>query len=505
MSKYLPKIPPWKHQLEALKKGHGCRAFAYLMGTGTGKTKVVIDDAVMHYEAGRINTLIVFSNKGSYRNWPNTEIPEHMPERIKYASYLWDGKRTKKKQYEYEYLAMFDGMKLMFFNIESLSSASGSAAELVKHHMMQNDSMLVIDESSTIKNFESIRTKNAISLGRSRGATYRRIMTGTPVTKGPLNLFSQFQFLQPGLLGFSSYYTYRARYSILRGLVTDKKTGETTEWARDDKSGEFVEIDWKNQRGFKIPVAWRNLDELGDRIAPYSYRVLKEDCLDLPEKMYQKRETFMTDEQQHIYETMRKESIAELDAQEYVISTHVLAKRLRLHQITCGFLPKEDKTIHWISNAKVESLMEALEECGGKACIWVDFRPSFLRIAEALKEAYGEKSFVEYHGGISPEQRERNRLSYLAGDHDWFVGNPSVGGKGLTLVVANNSYYFSNTDNLENRLQSEDRIHRPGQHWPCTYTDLLVPGTVDVSIIENLRKGVDVARRITKDNYREWI
>lgn len=488
MAKYLPKIEPWKHQLEALRRGHAERAFAYLMGTGTGKTKVIIDSAIMHLEDGNIDTLVVFANKGSYRNWASSELPEHVPHRIPYAVYVWDGKKTQQRKLEWEFVTTFKGLRVILVNIEALSTENSRAMDQLWPYMKTHKVMMCVDESTVIKHMTATRTKNAIALGRL--AMYRRIMTGTPVTKGPLNLYSQFEFLGPAYLGFKSFFAYRARYSVLKPMTKafiDKKTGK------------------EKESTFQVPVAWRNIEELSERIAPFSYRVVKEDCLDLPPKQWKKFETFMTDEQTAMYISMRDESIAELDKKEYVIPTDILTVRLRLHQIVCGHIPREDKTIFDLGTNRVESLLEILDELGEKICIWVNYRPSFLKIAAALRKEYGDGSYVEYHGGIDGEQRDRNKMRFINDKPRFFLGNPSIGGKGLTLVVAADAVYFSNKDSLEDREQSEDRIHRPGQHWPCTYTDLICRGTVDESIIKNLRESHEVARLINRDNWREWL
>lgn len=478
MAKYIPNFPNYDHQTEALRRSWGCVAFAYLMGTGTGKAKVAIDDACAHYENRLIDALVVFANKGSYRNWPNTEIPKHFPTRIKKAEYTWTGSDTKQKQNEYKYVAMFEGMKILYFNIESLSISNSRAMSLLINFMSQHRCMAIVDESTVIKNMTAVRTKNAIKLARL--AAYRRIMTGTPVTKGPLNLFSQFEFLGPAFLGFKSFYSFRARYAVLQQM---------------EMGG----------RKFDVPVAYKNLDDLSDRVAPFSFRVVKEECLDLPKKIYREHQTFMTDEQQHFYDAMRKESIAQFNDQEFITATEVITIRLRLHQIVCGHLPKEDGTIYDFGNNRVDSLLEQLEEMDGKAVIWANYRPSVTKMVKALKKEYGEGSVVEYHGGVPPDLREQNKLAFMEGKPRWFVGNPAIGGYGLTLTSASDMFYYSNSDNLEHRLQSEDRIHRPGATKTCVYTNITCPDTVDEKILKNLREGHSIAGKINRDNITQWI
>ena len=122
---------------------------------------------------------------------------------------------------------------------------------------------MIVDESTTIKNHKAIRTKNVLKLASY--SKYRRILTGSPVTKSPLDLYTQCNFLDDKHLGFSSFYTFRNRYCVTHKL--------------DLGGGKYTEI----------PKYYVHIDELEDKLSKFSYRVTKDECLDLPKKLYSKR------------------------------------------------------------------------------------------------------------------------------------------------------------------------------------------------------------------------
>lgn len=474
---YVFRTTPKEHQTNALKKGYHKPAFAYLMGTGTGKSKVIIDNICILYEQGLIDAALLIANKGSYRNLL-AEIEIHMPERINRNVFLWDGSKSQTTLRKLHYLHTFSGLKIMVMNVEALSQIKGRGYQTADAFLSNTKALFAVDECTTIKNHSANRTKSVIELGQK--AKYRRIMTGTPVTKSPLNLFSQFLFLDRGILGHKSYYSFRARYSVLKEV-------------------EF------GGRKVQVPVAYRNLDELAEIIKPYSFRVVKEDCLDLPPKIYQRYEVEMTDAQKRMYEQFRDQALLELQDGTFASATIVITQMMRLHQIACGHITNEDGTIHDLSDARLNALMDVLDEMDGKVIIWCNYRYDIARVSERLRKEYGAESVVEYHGGIDPKVREENKIRFQEGNAQFFVANQQTGGYGLTLTAASNVVYYSNNYDLEQRLQSEDRVHRMGQSRSCVYVDMVCPGTVDEVILKALREKKNIADLITGDSYREWI
>jgi len=476
--KYKFKTPPYAHQLTALEKSWQKDEYGYFMEMGTGKSKVLIDNVAMLYDKGRINAALIISPKGVYRNWLSQEIPIHMPSHIDHKTVLWTALTSKTKDKEYQTILKSDfDLHILLMNVEALSTKKG--VEFAAKFLRCHKALMAVDESTTIKNPQAKRTKSILTLGKM--AKYRRILTGSPVTKSPLDLYTQCGFLNEHLLGFTSYYSFRNRYATM----LDRNFGG---------------------RRVQIVGGYKRLDELSNLLKPFSYRVLKEDCLDLPEKTYIEREVELTDEQKQTYATMKSAALAQLKG-KMATAPHVLTQLMRLHQITCGHLKNDDESITEIKNNRINSLMELLEETEGKVIIWANYVYDIKRIVAALTKKYGEDSVVQYYGAIQAEKRQKyiETFQHPESDARFFVGNPQTGGYGITLTAANTVVYYSNGYDLEKRLQSEDRAHRIGQNKSVTYIDLIAEKTVDEKIVKALRKKIDIASEIMGEELKEWI
>ena len=471
------KTKPYEHQLKVLSETWSAPYWGLLMDMGTGKSKVLIDTAAMLYWQGCIRGLLVVAPKGVYNNWVAKELPAHLPDAIDRTVYLWTPADTQKAQEAKRKLLAAPGLAVLAMNVEALSTAKGVA--FAETFLKSRPCMMAVDESTTIKSPSASRTKAAIRLGRL--AAYTRILTGSPITKSPLDAYSQCQFLQPGALGSSSYYAFRARYS----QMVDQRMGS---------------------RSFKKIVGYRNLDELTRKLDGFTSRVLKGDCLDLPPKVYVSRDVELTDEQRTAYEQMKRDAVATIEGSSSV-ATVVITQLLRLHQIACGHLTTEAGIVP-LPNKRIDALLETLAETQGKAIVWATYRHDLAEIERALRAEYGERSVVSYHGGTSPADRAEAIVRFQGeSEHSarWFVGQEATGGYGLTLTAADLVVYYSNSYSLEQRLQSEDRAHRIGQTNKVTYVDLVARGTVDEKIIRSLREKMDVASQVLGDGWREWL
>ena len=472
------KTKPYAHQMTALEKSWDKSEYGYFMEMGTGKSKVLVDNMAMLYDKGKINGAVIIAPKGVYRNWLSQEIPNHLPSHVQHKTVLWTASSSKAKDKEYRQLfESDDDLHILIVNVEALSTKRG--LEFVAKFLNCHETLLAIDESTTIKNPKAKRTKSILLL--SKRAKYRRILTGSPVTKSPLDLYTQCNFLNEFLLGFSSYYAFRNRYANM----IDKNFGG---------------------RRVQLIGSYKNLDELANSIKAFSYRVLKDECLDLPEKVYTRREVELTDEQEQAYSTMKSAALALLKG-KMATAPHVLTQLMRLHQITCGHLKNDDETITEIKNNRLKELLYLLEEVEGKVIIWANYIYDIKNIVKAISEEYGADSIVEYYGNISAEQRQKNIEKFQDPNSNarFFIGNPQTVGYGITLTAANTVIYYSNGYDLEKRLQSEDRAHRIGQKNSVTYIDLIAPKTVDEKIVKALRKKMNIANEIMDEDFREWI
>jgi len=433
----------------------------------------------MLYNQGKINGLLLIAPKGVYKNWYEDQIPTHLPDYINKKVVLWkssdkSGEQTKKLNTLFQ---TGTELHILIMNVEAFSYDFGK--EFARRFLDSHNAMMAIDESTTIKTPTSNRTKNILKLRTL--AKYRRILTGSPVTNSPLDLFSQCQFLGSWLLNTDSYYDFRSRYAEMRTINL-------------------------GSHSTNIVVGYRNLGELSKLIEPFSMRVLKDDCLDLPEKTFMKRQITMTPQQEKLYKAMKKYAMAQLEGKA-LTTNNVMVQLMRLHQILCGHFTADDGTIQDIPNHRVTELMEILSEVEGKVVIWSHYQRDIETIIKAIRKKYGRDDVVvDYYGKTTMEDRQDNIKKFQEDDNcRFFVGTTQTGGYGITLTAASTMVYYSNGYDLEKRLQSEARIDRIGQKYPMTYIDIVTEDTIDTKVVKALRKKLNIASDIMGEELKEWI
>ena len=474
---YRFKTKPFQHQLDALKESWNKEVWALFMEMGTGKTKVCIDNIAILFDKGKINAALIIVPNGIKRNWRN-ELKIHLSDHIKYRVAVWSASPKKEEKTEIEQLSvMVDDLTVFIMNIEALSTKRGY--DFAYSFLLRNQTLVCVDESTTIKNHSAQRTKNILKL--SQHAKYKRIMTGSPVTKSPLDLFSQVQFLDPWLLDQQSYYSFRARYAV----IVQRSVGT---------------------HSFQHIVKYQRLDELQEKIQNFSTRILKSDCLDLPEKVYTKRVVSLTAEQVKAYTEMKKAAITFFD-ENVMTAASVLTQIIRLHQITCGHFKTDDGEVKSIKSNRIKELLEVLEETNGKVIIWAVYRYDIQQIEKTLGEKYGKESVATYYGDTKDSIRQSIVDRFMDPDDPlrFFVGNPKTGGYGLTLTSSHTVVYYSNDYSLEIRLQSEDRAHRIGQTNKVTYVDLIAENTIDEKIVKALNAKIDLASQVMGEDPKKIL
>ena len=481
MKNYKFKTKPYDHQQTALEASWSDPYHALFMEMGTGKSKVTIDNIGVLYEQGEINAALIVAPKGVYDNWVKGEIPNHLPDHIDRYVMRWTPSTSKKYARELDDFMMedFNGIKFFVVNVEAFSSPRG--AEAAGRFLVQNpNNMMVVDESTTIKNRKANRTKNLMVLHKY--AKYRRILTGSPVTKSPMDLFSQCNFLEEKALGYNSYFAFQNRYAIVQKRTMGAKS--------------FQEI-----------TGYRRLDELSERLDRFSTRILKDECLDLPQKIYIKRYVELTNEQRNVYTQMKKLALAQLDSGELATTSSVLTQIMRLQQICCGHFTPDVGESRSLESKRLDELMNVVDEFQGKAIIWASYTHDIQRIAYALRHRFSAEAVATYYGETPQDERQRIVDDFQNPNHPlrFFVGQPKTGGYGITLTEATTVIYFSNSYDLEIRLQSEDRAHRIGQHHPVTYIDLVSPDTIDEKIIDALRDKINLAEKVLGEQARDWL
>jgi SNF2 family DNA or RNA helicase len=475
----LYKTKPMAHQGAIQGRMMGNVGFGLFWEMGTGKSKPIVDEIAQLWRCNAIDMAIIISDNGCYENWSKTQFPAHMPDDISYRSYIWkSGKKKSEKEIENigHYVPPGSLLPIISANVEAFSAKNPSRVYQTLANLTHKFKKIYIcvDESTSIKTHDSVRTKQVIALGKR--CAYRRILTGTPMTQDLFDIYSQIEFLGSHILGFSNFYTFRARYGVFE-----------TQYCGPGRS-------------FQKVVGFKNQEELLQKIAPYTSRLKKTECIDLPPKVYLRREVELTSDQARAYKQMKAEGLAMLENKELATAATAMEVIIRLRQICCGFVKTEEGGIVPLPQNRVKELLRVIEESSGKVIIWCAFKEDVRLVVESLRHEFGEESVVHYYGDTSDEDRQL-ALTRFCDPNDgcrFFVGTAKTGGKSLTLVIADLVIYYSNDYSLEGRLQSEDRAHRIGQTKTVTYVDLIAKETVDEEVLGILQGKEEMARLTLK-------
>ena len=474
---YKYETVPYKHQHDIFMESRDAVYWGILAEPGTGKSKITIDTAAWQFMNGKINLLLVAAPNGVHRKWIRKEIPAHLPSYIERRCVFWKSNQTKKylKELESIFDNDFDGLRVVSVNIEAMHT--DKLKKYLRRLFNTFNVFYALDESTRIKKPGAKRTISTINFGKH--AISKRILTGTLITQGPLDAYSQYKFLDPVILGFSSFTAYKNHYAVWR-----------------------KERNWSTGRDYEVLEGYRNLDELNRRIMSCSSRVLKEDCLDLPDKVYDKLTVELAPKQRKLYNDLKEEFIAEFDG-KLIEATHALTRLLRLQQITGGWYDG----VEIDGNSKLKLLVNYVEDTTAKIIIWAKFKDEIRGITAALQEVYGVNAAASYYGDVSTDDREDVINNFQDPEHElrFFVGNPVAGGIGIDLTAATIVIYYTNDYSLETRLQSEDRAHRIGQTNKVLYIDMEAENTLDCVIVDALRGKKNLADIVIDQNPSEWI
>lgn len=485
---------PYDHQDEIFEATKWLQYYAVLWEMGLGKTKLALDIACFLYSENLIDALMIITLNGVHRNWITKEIPAHVaPEYEAVCDYWTAGRKDVpfKKHYAENRISF------AAINVEALSTPSGQ--NFVQAYLRAKRTMCVVDESHGFKNPKAKRTKFLLKIRDL--PIYRRIMTGTPIAGSPMDAFTQFYFLNPEIIGEPNFYSFQRKYAVLRDLPSNPRV--------------------------KLICGYKNLEELKEKIAPYSSRKTKKECLDLPEKVYQPHSYEMSAEQKSLYKQFIKQFVAKLDSGQTVSVTIALTKLLRLRQIACGFVVPDDseemideeqednRTVNYQQlfapdeNPRINVVKNIIEQVEGKVIIWVTFTQSLLDIAAALIKIYGPDAVAVFYGAVKDDAREVIKARFQDENDSlrFMVCQTSCDGAttGVTFTQAQHNIYYNNSPSLLKRLQSEDRSHRIGQTKTVFYHDIIALDSIDSKLVDCLVGKLDIAAKITGDEIINWI
>lgn len=476
------KTKPFDKQLAAFKALENRRWFALFMEMGTGKSKVIIDDASRLYEEEHINAVLVLCPNGVQQNWVLKEIPQHCPVPHACAYYRSGWSKSERLAWAAMEDPHFQALRFYCFNIDSLNVKKAYAE--MQRILRKYKTLLVIDESHRIKTPGANRTKAAQRLAPL--AIGRRICTGTPMPNGPIDIYSQMRFLSHDCLGHRTAASFKAAHVLQETVKLDK------------------------HRSFQKIVGYRDLDKLKANIAQHSFSCKLKDVVELPPLINRFVYTQFTPEQRRIYKELMANAAAVVKGappdsspaekilwaleNPTVTPKNVLTKILRLQQVGGGHVVDDDGKTHQIASTRYKTLLSILEDCGSPAIIWAQFRAELNTIAEFLEA--NNISYVRYDGTTKPAECTRAIKAFQNGEVEVFLGQPKSGGIGITLTAARHVIWFSMGYNYDDYAQATARAHRIGQKHPVNVHHLIAQGSLDKKIYTLLQSKAETQEQM---------
>lgn len=517
---------PFQHQIEAFEFIKDKDASALFLEQGTGKSKIVIMKIDHLYDLGIIDKVIVISPNAVKDQWVDEQFPEHCTV-DNWLGFIWDGCNTKKSKDHFMHVLNSSGLKVFSFNVEAFQSSSVEV--YIKMIIENHRTMVVIDESTRIKNARRKTTnKNRGGAVRSNrildlfhDIRYKVIMTGTPTPRSPFDLWAQYEFLQYNFFG-KDFFIFQHHYGILMKQVIqsrhitslldektynkikntlkkipklDNSTIEAIALQYNIKTSDIIRIN-----NMAIFSEYKNLDELKKIISTITFFKKKNECLDLPEKLYSKLYADMGKQQAIVYNELKKNMLAQYKGHELSVLNKVVIT-LRLQMITGGLFPYsevdivigEDGEESFVGtykydtiddNGKLTVLLDDLDDVPEDTYIIIWAR--FIGEIDLIHKALVDKGYSaeKYYGGVDIEVINRFKRK----EFRILVANPLKGGEGLNLQVATLHYFYSNSYRADSRLQAEDRSHRIGQINNVYYKDIICKCTIDENIYGVLKR-----------------
>lgn len=489
------KTTPYDHQLTEYEISRDMKIRALLWEQGVGKTKPVIDTAAYLALEGEIDGLLVVAPNGVHRNWVMDEIPIHLSDDIRDSTRVfdWRTKSAKTKRYKRELdvfhqASEFNGGKLAILCISYSAMMTKEGAEATKQFLQARRCMQSLDESQYIKSAGAKRTTRLLNMGRH--SEWRRIMSGTPITNNPFDLYPQMKYLDPGVWaphGISTFAAFKSHFGVWRTRT--------------------IEVKGKKQQ-FEQLVDFKNQEILKQIIAQYGSRLVKDDVLDLPPKIFQKRYFELAPAQRRAYEELVNDCRTHFSGGRCT-AVLPIAKLLRLQQVTSGYLPNDDPDDPRLypvcdKHPRMDVMKDIISEQSGKVIVWAKYQNDIDKIMDEL--SIQKRNALQFDGRTSDDAREHAKVAFQKGSCQFLVANPAAAGTGLTLHAAETEIFYNTTYKYAERVQAEDRAHRAGMpDRPVTIIDICAQDTIDERIIERLREKKDIADHLLGDVVKDWI
>jgi len=409
--------------------------------TGTGKTVLSIEI----WKQKRVKTLVVCPLSIIEGAWIE-DIRKFAPDCRTANLWRLNKRRGSKTKPSISGRIAFDQtLKTCDIGIVNFDSFKGLRQELEAAGFR----MLIVDESSFIKNYRAAVTKDISKFADTMWYVY--LLSGTPAPNSDMEFFSQIRLVDPFLFGRSFYFF-------------------KMEWFRQT---DFAGFRW----GLKSDMK----DEFKRRVAKVSDYVNKHDVLDLPERTYNIRKIYLSPAEERVYKEMARKMVTEIDEQE-IEAANAAVKVMKLREVTSGFLFDEDKNVKVFGDSKLKELKILLEEIGGKpVVIWIQFQPEAAMIMKFLQD-----KAVLCNSSVSTARQADHIRDFKAGKVQYLVAHPKSVGHGHTLTHCSDAVYYSLSYSYEQQTQSADRIYRYGAKNTCSYYFLLADETIDEAIYRTL-------------------
>lgn len=475
---------PYDHQWEYYNRTRSLPAWCDFSDQGVGKSAIAIATTAHLWRQGEIEALVVLAPRGVEVNWALDELPTHMPRDIPWRAAIWNTSKrhTKAHQRMIKEMLAFDGLRVLCISYHGIMVSDG--AKLVRRMFDKLRCMYVADESSAFKTPDTKTTKRVIA--SSRHAPYRRVLNGTPVHENPFHAYTQVKFADPNVWerrGISNYGQFKTFFGV---------------WEKRKRRD--------NGREFPALLAYRNMPILKECLYEIGHRVLKEEVLDLPEKVYSRVYFDLTSAQRRVYDSLKDDLWVELGDGYEVSGALAITRMIRFAQITSGFVPADDEDeLVWIGdkNPRMDAIETALDTITDPAILWMKYTKEIDVAAERLRNRGAR--FCVYDGRTSQERRQAYKRGFQAGEYDVFLAKASAAGRGLTLTAAKTEVFGSSTFSADERQQAEDRAHRIGQDKRVRIIDIVARDAVDEHILETIRDKNARSAILMGDTLRSWL
>lgn len=471
------KVPPRDYQLKTFTHARHLPNVALApCALGVGKTKMALDILADKFLRGEIDGVAIVAIKAVKAQWINQAIPEHLSDAVQHVCHVWKGDTRIPARVAEPRLGEGRVMRIMAFNIEAFGKKNSKARAAIIPFLRSGRIALLVDESSRIKNYKARCTKEMVDIARH--AAMRMMLTGTPITKGLEDFFTQYQFLDPNIIGLSNFFSFRDRYCNvreIRGRNVDPRARQV--------------------------VGYRNQEELIRKIAPVSF-MIPDTVLGLPPKRYERFEVELTPEQAYVYTALRDQLVEDLRASRIQNPVYALVRLLRMQQVLCGRYYEEVETEdelreavpRLLPNNRPDVLTGLLEQNDGQALIWTRFKADIDDVVSAIA---GLGRIGVYEGETPQVERERVVRAFRQGELDYVVLNEGTGSTGVDgLQVCNKAFYYSYSFSREKRWQSEGRIYRLGQRHSTLFGTLAVPNSIDTMILRAHAETADLVQMV---------